>query len=268
MIKVNCPSCGVRLSASNDHIGRPVTCQKCETKFVLSKRWTNEPLTEAELEQKRRAALNQVPSPVSSSASSHDLPVPSVGSTAANSTIPAAVSIPVPDSESATFDAPSVAPVRNPATDKPLPDPQDQLQAISLAKQAERRGAPSLDGYAEARSFVEFFDFRFRRYVTPWILKIGWLLLLIAAVVWFAIATYTYVAALLFSAQAPESELAGLPGTVVEPTSALVLTFFYVSTIGSIVVGLLVCRVVFESVMALFSICNTMRTINLRDREK
>jgi hypothetical protein len=43
MIKTSYPNCGFRLTAADDLRDKPVNCQKCGTKFVLSKRWLHEP---------------------------------------------------------------------------------------------------------------------------------------------------------------------------------------------------------------------------------
>ncbi len=259
MIKVNCPSCGVRLSASDDYIGRPVTCQKCDTKFVLSKRWTNEPLSGSDVAQQLAQSGEPVPASQFPTPSPSTLVPPPGTPTPA---VPTAVTIPQPDTSGLPAPPATALPLTTTKTTTPA-EAQAQLQAIARAKTAERRGMPSLDGYVEARSVVEFFDFRFRRYLTPTILRISWLLILVVAFVWLVIVSYAYVASLMNSS---ELDSQNISQTVAAETSPFLLkTGVYLTTAATIGVSLMWLRVIFETIIAIFSMCNTLRTIDLRN---
>ncbi len=241
MIKVNCPNCGVRLTASDDHVGKPVNCQKCNTKFILSKRWTNEPLEIV--------------------TDSHDSPgrnqfvVPLHASSGSSSSISAVEQISTPSTGNSTT----------------------PWEAIARQEDAARRYAVHLDGYVEARSMVEFFDFRFRRYLTPWIIRISWPLVMTGAMIWIVIVSYTFVSSLIASGDLSvgPSENPSAVSAADEPSDReqlfVVSPFFmksgmFLTGMITIVLSVLWIRVVFETIILLFSIANTLRVIE--DHEK
>ncbi len=242
MIKVNCPSCGVRLTAPDELAGQPVTCQKCESKFVLSKRWMNEPLDAEAV----RSLSDSVPPPGGLPATEPPKPAaPAVVTAPSAATVPASDSQPI-----AELSAPAVNGSGN---------PNAQLQAISRSQYAERLGKASLDGFVEARSFLEFFDFRLRRYLTPWILRISWLLVMIVALIWGGIVSWAYVTSLVGVEPTTPSPSA-MQSVAANTPPALMKTGVYLSSIAAILLTLLWIRVLFETIMLLFSIGNTLRT--------
>ena len=251
MIKVNCPNCGVRLTASDDHVGKPVNCQKCNTKFILSKRWTNEPL-EMVTDSNRLA---------SGASEAHDSPgrnqfaVPLDASSGSSGSISAVEQVSTPTMGNSTT----------------------PWEAIARQEDAARRHAVHLDGYVEARSLVEFLDFRFRRYLTPWIIQISWPLVMTGAMIWILIVSYTFVSSLIASGDlsvgpGESSSVVAAPGEPTDRGPLLIVSPFFLKSglflTGIITIGLSVLwiRVVFETIILLFSIANTLRVIE--DHEK
>ena len=254
MIKVNCPNCGVRLTASDDHVGKPVNCQKCNTKFILSKRWTNEPLEVVADSQDRLESGNK---------DSHDSPGRNQ------------FTVPI-DFSSATSSGVSMleqsAPLSRATSNSATP-----WEAIARQEDAARRHAVHLDGYVEARSLVEFFDFRFRRYLTPWIIRVSWPLVMTGALIWIMVVSYTFVSALIASGDLSVGPSENLPAAsmaeeVANQKNLFVISPFFMKSglfltgLITITLGLLWIRVVFETIILLFSIANTLRVIE--DHEK
>lgn len=285
MIKVNCPNCGVRLTAPDDFVGRAVNCQKCNTKFILSKRWMNEPLTvpgngngddvghqPQESEASDSVQSNEPPKHADEKSASAVSGVDASSSEIPANRIPteAVAEIPTAILPGASGLWAKSLPVDSPA--------ESQLESIAKQTEAVRRGAPGLDGYVEARSFWEFFDFRFRRYLTPWILRISWLLILVLALIWFLIICYTYLSSLLQLGQSGDLPVAidtgsGTSFTSGEPariSGAIKWSPFFVesgvflSAVFGLILTVLWIRVLFESIMMLFSMGNTLRTIDAK----
>lgn len=124
---------------------------------------------------------------------------------------------------------------------------------------------------------VEFFDFRFRRYLTPWIIRISWPLVMTGAMIWIVIVSYTFVSSLIASGDLSvgPSENPSAVSAADEPSDReqlfVVSPFFmksgmFLTGMITIVLSVLWIRVVFETIILLFSIANTLRVIE--DHEK
>ncbi|MEM7455908.1 MAG: hypothetical protein AAF456_16270 [Planctomycetota bacterium] len=66
------------------------------------------------------------------------------------------------------------------------------LEDISHAEAMYQRDRQGIDGMSliEARSWMALFDFRFRRFLAPRILRMLWILLMVALFLWFCFATF------------------------------------------------------------------------------
>lgn len=220
MLKVSCPNCGVRLTASNELVGQPVNCQKCNTKFVLSTRWMNEPI------------------------------------------VPGAASDSQPDQRS---------------DEKPPPPRQSDSNWPALEATAvdptritiRERSGSWLDNYSEARSVADFFDFRFHRYLTPWIVRISWMIVLLLAVGWGLLISYAYVSSLLDNS-GQGAEVSNAFGSADRPGNVFGSPFFlktgvFLTGMTAVLLSVLWIRVLFELIILGFSIGNSLRAIRERD---
>jgi hypothetical protein len=122
--------------------------------------------------------------------------------------------------------------------------------------------------YQETLSFIDFFDFRFRRYLTPGIVRISWFLILLACALWILLLSYFYVSSLLHRHHftLPDvrigSNLASEP--VSDPSVFTIPQFFYNSALYFTylivaMIGLLWTRVAFETIIMVFSIGSYLR---------
>lgn len=298
MIKVNCPTCGVRLTAPDELINKPVNCQKCNTKFILSRRWTSEPLTVAgdgiavqgvidersadevpltesltdstdpQVNSESVSLLGSDSSMGSSAESNLD---PSFDFTLSSATLDDASEI---QSESLSIEpaAANGSPKRQALSSSgqsPAP-PVSAISQVTLAPSltevskltAETASTTNLQNFRETASIWQFFDFQFRAYLTPGIVRISWFLILMVTTFWLLFLSYFFLSSIIqrkeFLLPTVQNQSAGLP-TATDAQVLVVPRFFYNSamyftyTIASIV-GLLWIRVLFETVMMVFSI--------------
>lgn len=270
-MKVSCPTCGVRLSAPEDLLGKPVNCQKCNTKFVLSRRWMNEPLMvpvdESQLSRNDDADLVENASLLreeSSMGSSADpileMPEPLEGSSSSGDSLASELS-----------ESPSLMPgkptksllIKNPATEPIFRPPRNVSMDLPTPGIELLESTTSLQDYRETNSLFDFFDFRFRRYLTPGIVRISWFLILLVSAVWLLLLSYFYLSSLLQRTNFEFPEIRTNSAVPIETTndspvfkipqffynSALYFTYLIASTIA-----LLWTRVLFETVIMVFSI--------------
>jgi hypothetical protein len=133
-----------------------------------------------------------------------------------------------------------------------------------------------------SRSFWDLFDFRFEKSLTPWIVRLSWVLILIVGALWIVAIVVGVLGAVL--PDIPDSEryatearlktyspaVGSIPGntpssgTTPSLTSALrVNRWLAVLTGGiSVLLGVLWLRVVLESVIVLFNIAATVAQID------
>ncbi len=297
MIKVNCPNCGVRLNAPDELAGKPVNCQKCQSKFVLSTRWANEPISIGSAKGSQRIpqtsdtkSTSQSNTSRSDSSRPEATPITSHESSSSaanyevNSDARPASQLPVPSPiqpsaipvESAY--SPVAVPARNPPIDSdaenreidgPLKPPHhavantsldssgavdSQLKSIAQANTSQRLRRFDIDGFTESDSLLDLFDFRFRRYMTPMILKASWIVVLFIAIGWGLLATFGYASSILNS---PSVEFSNPIADSLSPQ--VVKTGLFLSFLIGIMMAVLWIRVIFESILMLFHIGNLMR---------
>ncbi len=249
-MKVNCPNCGVRLSASVGLEGKPVNCQKCNTKFVLSRRWAMEALEESAYAAQETDGSLEDERPRTDSDS---------GSTGKS------IQLLIDDGE----------------IDEPLLDgggidsfnlvPSAITKPTSPTTVPRRDRKPArieiLENYDETTSFWELFDFGFQRYLTPHIVRISWFLILLAVAVWLLIVSYFYLSSVINRQPfaLPEIRDASVsPAMHNFPSSIGLPQFFYSSaiyltTVLTCVVALIWIRVGLETIIMIFKIGGELR---------
>ena len=169
MIKVECPHCSKKLSAPAEYSGRQVTCQRCKGKFVLP-----------DLTAAAQAPQSQPQAPAP--------PVVQTGSPP--QTAPAGMP--------SVFDAAS--PEKQSSGVYPQPPEPGVFGGISQAeteRQREKRGMNS--SMIEARNWGALFDFRFKKFLSPKILRVCWGVYLTLLAIWFCGITTIYVLGVIAS---------------------------------------------------------------------
>ncbi len=287
MIKVNCPNCGVRLNAPDELAGKPVNCQKCQSKFILSTRWANEPLSVGSAQGAQRISQPSSDSDLGSQPDSSRAESKSYGSGSAvdyqaDSATRSASQLPVPAPsqpnsllvESAYAPVSASLPIASvdlesgnqesqPAdagsTLRPVVKEVDaQLRSIAKAESSQRLRRFDIDGFTESDSLLDLFDFRFRRYLTPIILKASWVVVMFVAVGWGLLATFGYASSILNASSFQVGGAATNP--ITDNLSPQILkTGIFAGFLLGIVMALLWIRVLFESILMLFHMGNLMR---------
>lgn len=296
MIKVQCPKCNVRLTASESYVGHPVTCQKCHTKFVLSKRWTNQPLEPGD-------KSSQLPLPGTNSEATHSEPQDS-------SAIPSAKSIDdqrrstskqmagsmgesenVVSADAISADEALATPVSEvPPTPIPKGIPagmtfQDADSGSgelsegvveswsSIASARLRSGLPDLEKLVVSTSLMDLFDFRFRKLLTPKILKVTWLLVMILVPLCLLLLTFVYLYELIppawLDTGVADNAIPSVEQSKFEfpnwAMRALILTMSYVAVVVVTVISVLWIRVALEAIVVLFGIASSVRTMDAQE---
>jgi Zn-finger nucleic acid-binding protein len=140
---------------------------------------------------------------------------------------------------------------------------------------AVRRGQ-----FADSTSILDIFDWRFKKYLTPWILRVTWLFILFVTALWVAGNLFD-----ILSSWLPEMEWASneraidrrdvsrdfgpakpiLPGWLIDLMmrcgSSIARTMFGIAQIAAGAIMLLLLRVFFEVAIVLFNIATTLTTI-------
>jgi hypothetical protein len=287
MMKVSCPTCGVRLTAPEDLLGKPVNCQKCNTKFVLSRRWMNEPLmvsTEFQIPEK---AEGYVPAEAKVSLLGNDS---SEGSSDPVSAL--LESIETPGSSSEKTEIPSAetssslpgSPAQYFLTTKTIATEPIMRAARplsgdvpDLAPEAESRDSLNLNHYRESDSILDFFDFRFRRYLTPGIVRISWFLILLATSLWLVLLSYFYLTSIIqrtgfvfpevLNRSLETRETSDHEMVFAIPAFFYKSALFFTYLIATLIV-LLWMRVFFETVMMVFNVGSYLREAKFRPKKK
>ena len=285
MIKVNCPNCGVRLTAADELIGRAVTCQKCATNFILSKRWTNQPLdgfssvegvvpgiSEAG-RMATRSANRSADESAKGSLEHFAGPFPAEkvrsGLSFPQATVPGRSS-PQPfasrDGSGTEMESPAAE-----ALPLDIAASENHAQLNGARSRALRRPDFNLDDWIESRSLLDIFDYRFQRYLTPRILRISWIVILSAAalvLLWMtAMFCWSFVPsrwtemddpALITSANPERFQLR--PQVAAFALQILTKTALFGLAVSGVFLALLWLRVVCECVCLLFRSAGTLKT--------
>lgn len=259
MFKVSCPHCGVRLTAPDELLGKPVNCQKCNTKFILSNRWMNEPMN---FESETRISDSPLTGTVQSSSSKL------LGSAEETGERQLRIEIENSTSEEGSLIAPAVEskhalPAQNAST--------EFSPAIATIPGFEwnHRLTANLNHVNETYSILALFDFRFRYFLTPSIVRLTWFLAIILFAVWLFLICYFYVSSLLNQSPTlfPASALSKEKSVIVQgdlPTDKSVwpmllnLGFFITLGIMSLIVLLWV-RILLETMMMVFCIGGSLK---------
>jgi endogenous inhibitor of DNA gyrase (YacG/DUF329 family) len=301
MIKVNCPTCGVRLTAPDELQNKPVNCQKCNTKFILSRRWTNEPLfvvgevqTSEATESERSAVegLQQEVRPADPAAAmeaagllSSDFGAESSGEVSSRPSFDFTLSAGSLDTNSGNGlgDSPSGlrSPVlADPAAKRPVVTPTQSPQAVTDSSEFpfhrpsnENRATAELRHFCEAASVWQFFDFRFRGYLAPGIIRVSWFLILMVFAFWLVFMSYFYLSSVIQrkdlvlptmrNQSTFEADIANVNVLVVPRFFYNSAIYFTCTIIGF--VSLLWTRVIFETVMMVFCIGSHLRSKKNRE---
>ncbi len=189
---------------------------------------------------------------------------------------PAPETSPPPAEPPQTKAGPPVAPpiTPQPSTDKP--------EFESAALDAARKSAPG---------FFRLLDVRFKHYLTPAIIRFTWVCVLIMSALWMLFLLIGFVASLIPSGDSPTASsssidldavmqgdgdlgsltslLGGsLSGTPKEPTffQSVKSFAFKLLMFASLLVGLILtvlwCRVMFETIIVVFDISNSLKSID------
>jgi len=278
MIKTSCPHCGVRLSAPDELVGKPVNCQKCSSKFVLYKRWMNEPFARSGDSSGTNLSGPQFPAGNT------------FGNSALNSTgdsleresgTPAGSFSAEPEKD----DSKTVSSDLTAATASSLPDQLSLGLPTELSQPSEEsnfqssnplasvkvyRSSASIYRYDETVSILTLFDFRFRYFLTPSIIRVTWFLVMILMVVGVLMLSYFYLSSLmagrsgLFQFEGGEGQVGDLENSEVTmlagkvPPPLLNTALFFSILLGGLI-GVLWIRVLLETIMMIFSVGGSLR---------
>lgn len=168
-----------------------------------------------------------------------------------------------------------------PSTSTAAPVPAVKVRRGSASGLADRH-RPSMTA---ATSWFDLFDFKFEKYLTPWIIRLTWAVALVVSAVWLAMLLFGVVWTLIPSAaeanlsqtqlraeqeltspgleapetESPRSRLKWRPLKL--PPQVVLATAMALTTIIAIMVCLLWVRVFLETVIVVFNIATTLKDI-------
>lgn len=277
MFKVSCPHCGVRLTAPDELLGKPVNCQNCNVKFILSNRWTNEPLAaDTKLYGSQEKASD---SPGVNSVSVTVNPTPNMEGVLSTPLQPVETTATANKSSSTRSDVaatPALKPFQ--PLHSPLPSGPggslDRSSAITFSSNNgwDYRATPRLSQTQETYSILALFDFRFKYYLTPLIIRLTWTLVIVLFSIWLLSLSYFCVSALmnrsssLFPATASSTASSSVERDATDPVPLLSpllsnLIIFVTLVVASFFV-LLWIRMLLETMMMIFGIGSKLREKN------
>jgi hypothetical protein len=116
-------------------------------------------------------------------------------------------------------------------------------------------------------TLLDVFDLTFARFVTPIIVKIIWVIMLVAAGLWLLLLTFLLVAGLVGSSGIGMGSFGASPiGVESRLVAALIQIVLYVVQVTATGAVLLFWRLMLESIMTLFNISNSLKSIDRKTR--
>jgi hypothetical protein len=175
---------------------------------------------------------------------------------------PTRVASPLPQMPPPQSPSPASPPMFQPAATPPTPP------SPAFAPMIDEPLKPSGRIRERPVTLLDVFDLTFARFVTPIIVKIVWVIVLIFTGLWLLLLTFLLVIGLVGSSGVGMSTFGAAPslGTesrLVAALIQLVLYFFEVAATGAV---LLFWRLMLESIMILFSISNSLKSIDRKTR--
>ena len=131
---------------------------------------------------------------------------------------------------------------------------------------------------ASSGNLFDLFDWRFRKYLTPWILRVTWIIVLLVAFLWILLQLFWMLTVWLpdmqWAADAAPQVAGRLPrGNIREPLLPLWLgyrlqgTLWHITAIAGSVIALLWVRVALEIAVVLFNIATTLTAIQTQIKD-
>lgn len=119
-------------------------------------------------------------------------------------------------------------------------------------------------------TLLDVFDLTFARFVTPIIVKIIWVIILVFAGLWLLLLTGLLVMGLVGSSGVGVGSFGAAPSVGVESRliTALIQIVFYFFQVAATGALLLFWRLMLESIMILFSISNSLKSIDRKTRSE
>ncbi|MFO0906599.1 MAG: DUF4282 domain-containing protein [Pirellulales bacterium] len=255
-LTIRCPSCDQPLQVSPQHVGKTVRCPSC------------------------KAAIKVPPmglAPSSGQGSPAPPPAPQFPPP------PPPHSPPPHTHTQPSYAPPAYAPApANAAPPAPAPDYVDSGSSGDLSFTSgggsSRRSSSRLPrGMTPSTSILDIFDFSFKRYVTPLIVKITWILTLVLSLIWIASLSFWFLSGLVGDAggassraaaglsssravgMAPTMEYETRPVGLSTSTTLLIarVTGYLTFLLGAII-GILWVRAVLEGIIVIFHIAETL----------
>ncbi len=275
MRKIRCPECGTRLKLPESFAKSSVKCPKCNFAFALT-----------DNEQESEKSVN---SPFK------DLEIPDASEfeSLANEAEFASAALP-----------PSTKPVDSIVSNEAAKDELPEEQTESTTKSSDTfANLAAQQVAAVATKTPTTLDFGFNRFWTPAIIKGSWVTMLILTGLWIAYFGVSFVGS-FFGAESPSiSQAVGLPdigsldlegilsgqnpqgannlldsvaggsNSAAQPSRSLYHVVMagglsllgFVTTIASLILSVLFCRVFFEMIIVLFDISKTLKRIEQKD---
>lgn len=117
-------------------------------------------------------------------------------------------------------------------------------------------------------TLLDVFDLTFARFVTPIIVKIIWVIILILAGLWLLLLTFLLVMGLIGSSGVGMSSFGAGPAIGAESrlVAALIQIVIYCFQVAATGAALLFWRLMLESIMILFSVSNSLKSIDRKTR--
>ena len=158
------------------------------------------------------------------------------------------------------------------ATSTAAAQPASELAAAVIGSVRSQFDAVRRSNFATSESLVDILDWRFRKYLTPWILRVTWVIVLVLAPLWILLLLVQIVGIWLpdlqWTADAGSQAADQLRReTLREPVlpwwfqMRVAATVWQISRIAGTAVAILWVRVVLELAIVLFNIATTLTTI-------
>ena len=125
--------------------------------------------------------------------------------------------------------------------------------------------------FRPSTSWLDLFDWKFEKYLTPWIVRATWVVCVALAALWLSLIVFATVWAMVPDIESNSSERPNVPFEGPEfraPTLPRWLTARVASVLGgitlacSVILGVLWLRVLLETVIVLFNIATTLTSID------
>jgi hypothetical protein len=175
----------------------------------------------------------------------------------------------LPVGATAVVTPPVTPPPPPPPPQQPPTPPVSQQPAVSPLATLNLRGryrSAALRTMSESKSPLDLFDWKFEKYLTPWIVRFTWLAVLIVTGLWLTFVGLSFILSFFPELAFSSSPFSRSPRIGISDDPWLWLLIFRViglcTTLIATIVSLLWTRVLLESAIVIFNIAKSLASID------